>query len=132
MDHKQDKQWLRIISITSIVIFFVVTLFFGFIINQKFDFNTSEVAIVSAFVSVITVISNSFDIVLFHKSDKNIEIVSKYIHTWQNVCKFKIILYIFFVIGYSILCIIYPSSITYEETMLGVLLLSSSILAQYT
>jgi len=132
MDHREHKKWFRIISIASIVILFVVTLFIGFIINQKFYFDTSELAIISAVVSVISVISNSFDIVLYHKSDKDIEMVSKYIHTWQKVCIFKIILYIIFVIGYVIPSIIHPLFFTYEEIMLGVFLLSSSILAQFT
>ena len=103
MDHREHKKWFRIISIASIVIFFIVTLFIGFIINQKFYFDTSELAIISAVVSVISVISNSFDIVLYHKSDKDIEMVSKYIHTWQKVCKFKVISFIIFVILNDIL-----------------------------
>ena len=116
----------------SIAILFAGTIIFGFVINRKFYLDTLELSIISAIISVITVVSNCFDIILYHKSDKDIEIVLKYINTWQKVCKFKIILYIIFVIGYVILSIIYPLLITYEEIMLGVLLLSSSSLAQFT
>ena len=137
MNHQSHIKWFKITSILSSAVFFTWLICLGFLIDQSFDLNTRtltnlECAFVLGLYISLTLLSNYFDILLYVKSDKDIDTTLRYVVTWEKVCKFKIISAISIVLAYVIALMAYPDHLRAHDLqyLFQILLLTTSGFAQ--
>ena len=139
MDHQGHKKWLKLTSVISIVIFIFGTATLVVTIHQSFSLSTaSELAISVSGVLTFVIVCHTlyhiyYDIVLYYYSEEEVAIISHYFKLWEQASKIRTISFLLAALVFFILSLGQPEGFhsTYFGSLIGILILSSSGLAQH-